>query len=500
MTTLSELLPAGGGGNEVEFIASGTLPNGKPVVLKANGQVEVVGEAIAPITQNLTAGSSVVFNAGNTNNRSVAFDINTINKFVIAFEDYDSGRYGKAIVGTVSGSTISFGSEVTFNSSYTTELSIKSDPFNANKYIIVYKKENDSNYGGAIVGTVSGSTISFGSNNRISTGNPTEMDFGFDPNTENKIVAVYRDNADQDHGKAFVGTVSGNSISFASSTTFTTAAVYYCNIEFDKGTTNKFIVAYRDSNQSSYGKLNVGTLNGNSTSYGANFTFASGTSYYPDISFDPLNAGKFALAWTDFSDNGYGKVKIGTIAGTTVGFAGATVSFNEGVGIGEPSVDFVPANASKCVITYKGASDDGQIVVGTVTGNAISLGTSVKYKTGTINGNRVSFDHKSSGKFVIAYRNNNNSSYGEAQIGQLGMPSVSNLTATNFLGTSTAAFTNGQTAKIMLQGGVSTNQSSLAIGSTYYVHGDATLTTTAGTPSVEAGKAVSATTLLLKGI
>jgi hypothetical protein len=52
----------------------------------------------------------------------------------------------------------------------------------------------------------------------------------------------------------------------------------------------------------------------------------------------------------------------------------------------------------------------------------------------------------------------------------------------------------------MLQGGISTNQSSLAIGSTYYVQGDATLATTAGNPSVEAGKAVSATTLLLKGI
>ena len=80
------------------------------------------------------------------------------------------------------------------------------------------------------------------------------------------------------------------------------------------------------------------------------------------------------------------------------------------------------------------------------------------------------------------------------------MPSVSNLTETNFLGTSTAAYTNGQTAKIMLQGGISTNQSSLAIGSTYYVQGDATLATTADNPSVEAGKAVSATTLLLKGI
>ena len=52
----------------------------------------------------------------------------------------------------------------------------------------------------------------------------------------------------------------------------------------------------------------------------------------------------------------------------------------------------------------------------------------------------------------------------------------------------------------MLQGGISTNQSSLAIGSTYYVQPAGTFTTSAGTPSVVAGKAISATTLLLKGI
>ena len=39
MSNLSELLPSGGGQNQVEFVASGTLPNGKPVILKTNGQV-----------------------------------------------------------------------------------------------------------------------------------------------------------------------------------------------------------------------------------------------------------------------------------------------------------------------------------------------------------------------------------------------------------------------------------------------------------------------------
>jgi hypothetical protein len=75
----------------------------------------------------------------------------------------------------------------------------------------------------------------------------------------------------------------------------------------------------------------------------------------------------------------------------------------------------------------------------------------------------------------------------------------SNLTSTNFVGTSTKAFTNGQTATIVPQGGVSTNQSSLTTGTTYYVQTDGTLATSAGDPSVEAGKAISTTSLLIKG-
>ena len=490
-------LPASGA---ADFVASGTLPNGKPVILNANGTVTVVGEGTAAKTENLTSGTATTFNSGNTPLISIAFDINTTGKFVIAYRDYDQGSYGKTIVGTVSGSSLSFGSEVTFNSSMTVALSIKADPFNANKYIIAYKKENDSNYGGAIVGTVSGSSISFGSNNRISTANATDIDVAFDPNTQNKIVVTMRDNADSDDGKAYVGTVSGNSISFGSQNVFSTSAVYYTNIEFDKKTSGKFIVTWRDSGNSSYGKIVVGTMSTNSCTFGTEVTFHSGTSYYPDVSFDPTTAGKFALAWTDYSDNGYGKVKVGLMSANSVSFLGTTVAFHSGVGISLGSVDFCPNNVNKCLLTYKGANDNGEVVVGTVTGNSISLGTPVVYVTGTVNSQVLAFDPKDSGKFVISYRDNNVSTYGRAIAGQMGMPSVSNLTETNFLGTSTAAYTNGQTAKIMLQGGISTNQSSLAIGSTYYVQGDATLTTTAGSPSVEAGKAVSATTLLLKGI
>ena len=42
MSNLSDLLPAGAGGKQVDFVASGALANGQTVALKTNGTVEVV--------------------------------------------------------------------------------------------------------------------------------------------------------------------------------------------------------------------------------------------------------------------------------------------------------------------------------------------------------------------------------------------------------------------------------------------------------------------------
>ena len=77
MSNLSELLPAGGSAKEFEAIASGTLPNGRAVILKANGQVEVVAGSAQ------IEGSEVVYESAGVSYQSLSFDPNNVNKFVI---------------------------------------------------------------------------------------------------------------------------------------------------------------------------------------------------------------------------------------------------------------------------------------------------------------------------------------------------------------------------------------------------------------------------------
>jgi len=72
-------------------------------------------------------------------------------------------------------------------------------------------------------------------------------------------------------------------------------------------------------------------------------------------------------------------------------------------------------------------------------------------------------------------------------------------TSSRLLGFNQGAVTNGNAATIDLVGATNENQSSLTVGSKYYVKKDGSLSTTADTPSVEAGTAVAATKLVVKG-
>ena len=98
---------------------------------------------------------------------------------------------------------------------------------------------------------------------------------------------------------------------------------------------------------------------------------------------------------------------------------------------------------------------------------------------------------------VAAYQDGGNSNYGTASVISTDTFET-NLTSSNFLGFSDAAYSDGATATIQIAGAVDDAQSGLTTGSLHYVQNDGTLSTTAGDPSVEAGTALSATKIKVK--
>ena len=76
--------------------------------------------------------------------------------------------------------------------------------------------------------------------------------------------------------------------------------------------------------------------------------------------------------------------------------------------------------------------------------------------------------------------------------------SETNLTTENYIGITDQAYTDGQDATIAVVGCIDRNQTSLTPGQQYFIQNDGTLSTTAGSPSVLAGTAISATELVVK--
>ena len=159
--------------------------------------------------------------------------------------------YGTAIVGTVSGTSISFGSEVVFNSGNTESISSAYDSTNQ-KVVIVYSDLGNSNHGTAIVGTVSGTAISFGSEVVFNSGATEQISSAYD-SANGKVVIAYRDAGNSSYGTAIVGTVSGTSISFGSEVVFNnTGATNYNSAVYDS-TNGKVVIGYRDDSNGDQG-------------------------------------------------------------------------------------------------------------------------------------------------------------------------------------------------------------------------------------------------------
>ena len=473
------------GSGTVEVVASGSLSNGATVIINTDGTVGIV--TLVP-SNTPTFGSAVVFESAQSDVYSATFDSSN-NKVVIAYRDAGNSNYGTAIVGTVSGTSISFGSAVVFESDNTNSISAVFDSSN-NKVVIAYEDDADSDYGKAVVGTVSGTSISFGSAVTFEAANTNSISAVFD-SSNNKVVIAYRDAGNSSYGTAIVGTVSGTSISFGSAVVFESANSAYISAVFDSSN-NKVVIAYQDGGNSSYGTAIVGTVSGTSISFGTPVVFESADSRLISAIYDSSN-NKVVIAYKDTGNSSYGTAIVGTVSGTSISF-GTPVVFHSS------SFDHVAATFDskngRVVIAYQdgGNSSYGTAIVGAVSGTSISFGSAVVFESADTIYSAATFD-STNNKVVIGYRDRGNSEYGTAIVATT---SGTNLTTENFIGFSDAAYTNGQTANIQIISSIDDAQSGLTTGSKFYVQNDGTLGTTAGDPSVLAGTAVSGTEILIK--
>jgi hypothetical protein len=475
---------AGAGGSSLEAIASGALSDGSTVIVNSDGTVSVVdGGAVDPPT----AGTPAVFESASSTYISATYDSNA-QKVVIAYRDGGNSGYGTAVVGTVSGTSISFGTPVVFESAQTEYISATYDP-DQQRVVIAYRDDGNGQNGTAVVGTVSGTSISFGTPVVFLSAPSNLTSAVYDPDQQ-KVVIAYKDGS-SGYGTAIVGTVSGTTISFGTAVVFESADSPFISATYDSNA-QKVVIAYQDAGNDNYGTAVVGTVSGTSISFGTAVVFESATSSWTSATYDP-DQQKVVIAYQDEGNSDYGTAIVGTVSGTSISF-GTAVVFNTG-GSSYNSAIYNPTT-NKIVIAYRdgGNSNYGTAIVGTVSGTSISFGTPVVFESARSDWVTATYDANAQ-KVVIAYQDDGNSDYGTAVV----LTTFStNLTSENFIGISDGAYADTATATIQLVGSVDDAQSGLTAGQKYYVQTDGTLSETPASPSVLAGTAQSATKLIIK--
>ena len=440
MSNLSDLLPAGGGAKVITATADGNLATGQTVALQSDGTVIAISSTAAGV------GSEVVFESANTQEIGITYDT-TNDKVVVVYKDAGNSDYGTAVVGTVSGKTISFGTPVVYESAATEYNSAAFDSTNG-KVVVAYKDQGNSNYGTAVVGTVSGTSISFGTPVVFESGISNYVNVAYD-STNSKSVISYVTSV---KGKAIVGTVSGTSISFGSPGTFNNANTVYAPITFDSNA-GKIVIAFRDQGNSNYGTAVVGTVSGTSISFGSETVFESATSEYMGIGFDSTN-NKVVVGYSDDGNSSYATAVVGTVSGTSISFGTPVVaasSNSEYINV----VHNIAANHMFYTFMSISNSNYGAYLIGTVSGTSISF-TSLEYFASAHSSYQATVYDPDQKAVVIAYRDNDNSDYGTAIVYQ-DVTSNSN----NFVGITNQAINNSASGEVVVEGGVITNASLL---------------------------------------
>ena len=449
MSNLSELLPAGGGGKNVDFVASGTLASGQTVALKSDGTVTAVDETAI----SGAVGTTSQFSGGDIASSAIAYD-STNNKILVAYSDYTASQNGKAVVGTVSGTNITFGTPVQFSGPTLGDNNRRIGIcFNSTegKFVIAYRDSSINNSGRAITATISGTSVSFGSSAVFTTDVTNYQACSYD-STSNKVVIVYSNDSDGGDGYGVVATISGTSLSFGTPVEFESGYTYFPVPVYDSNA-NKTVIVYRDGGNSNYGTAIVATVSSTAISYGSSVVFEAAQTEHQTAAFDSVN-NKIVIAYADMGNSGYGTSIVGTVSGTSISFGTAAVFHSIATGNVQMQAAY-NVKARKTVIGYGGSSVDGTYVEATVSGTSLSFSSPVTFESvGYINQAPAVAAYDST-NFLVLF------SFREAAVGTGDAVAIrSAYTSTNntdFIGITDAAISNSATGEVVVQGGVITN-------------------------------------------
>ena len=507
-STWQSTAPAGGG-LSVDFVASGALSSGQTVVLKTDGTVEAVGSTT--VSPDAPIGSRTLVDGNNTEYLSIAADPFNENRWAAVYQDDIGNKDMFMKVFTRSGTSITQSSAISLVTGGTANRSCEVCFDRAQENVVLLMYNDNTNDGVVQVATISGSagseSVALGTATDFYTSNPI-----FTASSKSCINLICLDTSGNFMGawvdaNASDGTiqgrifqVSGTSVTAGGSNTnlATDAASYaestreICRHYSDA---TKAYLAYKD-NGSGLLAMKVLTVSGTSISVGT--TYKNTTDIDSNgVSISPVSATKLIVS-TAINSGDYPSYHVVTDSSGALSYGTYTVvssvnsatviargnqestglvfpyyyDYNSGSG-SKPFVKILTSNSDASTITF---SAEDQIDTNTV---APSF-------------NNYAVQKDSSNHYLFLAEFSDDLYY------ILGKAGGTSTNSADFIGITDAAISDTATGSVTVKGGISTNVSSLTIGTDYYVQDDGTLATTVS--SVPAGKALSSTSILLQGL
>ena len=494
MTNLSDLFPAGAG-KQVSFVASGNLSNGQTVFLKSDGTVEGVQSSAGTITHDGT-------NAGMA--LSVYADMKTDwdnNSNVLVVFSINSSNYPTITAASVSGTTLTFGTTVVLQSVTVTDqdatMGLKHHPTSAYGLAIWGNGGSALSVSGY---SISGTSVTHQGTTTASNYNPPVFGsaVGYQTSDNQWLIQGYNGFNGSIEVFSCSGSYSGSTPSLTN--LLSTGQAFgmssssnSCDFAYDS-TQEKMIWVCKTST-SPYVRYGIMDYNGGSFQIYSGNVGASGAAYIDQVSVEyDAEADRGIIAYNYDNANNLKVVTIDVGASSaTIGTATTVIS---GTSYGSTQFDLSYDTLNKrTVLAYQknDVTNQNALAVSVDSGGStITLGTNKVLQTlGGVQALSTTYDPQNNEVLVTYWKSGN-----VVQTDFLSVTGTNNLA--NFIGITDEAISNTASGNVTIKGGISTNVSSLTIGSDYYVQADGSISTTSTSPAVKIGKALSATALNLE--
>jgi len=476
-------------------IASGTIPANRSLCVHSDGKVGLITGSNYQWKSATPAGSSP---EGMSNTGEMAYGNG---KILIVIKT--SGNAGSCVAGTINADRIiTWGAWTEFESSITSYCRVVYDS-NADKFVIAYNRSTAIK---TRVATVSGTSITYGTETEVISGNAESIEGCFDPDT-NQVIWAYKTGTNIFYSR--IGAISGTSISYGTQVTISgNNSNGPTGVTYDTKNNKVILATGYNGDESNNGWAFIGTVSG--TGYVGNAVASAGLINY-NYTNSRLNMlydeERERIVFISFNAN---DTQWESLVGTYVSDSSITW--------GTPNIieNMTGSHGSHNSLSY----DPYTKVYGLIYNN--SSNDFVKYVRGKINPVGGSQPENmtwevndapvlsSDGYYVTAMSTNAGDNivlgYGTKPSFHVNTVIDGSRNSTlasngdNYIGYSAAAYTNGQTVTIQVVGNIST-QVGLTPGLKYYIQGDGGLTSLVDTniPSYTvAGIALDATKLLIK--